>query len=131
MHILVYPDEILDANKAFVTISLVNILKTPLGLLPFVFSNGVMAKIAIKRINKFLSEDELDINTVERTNNSQARDAISMRNASFIWDLQSDVKPVLKKIHMKVRRKQLVAVVGQVASGKSSLLAALLGEIIL
>ena len=42
LHVILYPNEVLDANKAFVTISLVNILKTPLGLLPFVLSNGIM-----------------------------------------------------------------------------------------
>lgn len=87
-----------------------------------------MSKIAVQRINKFLSEDEIRPESVERTNNSNAKEAVLVKNASFIWDIYSDNKPVLKKIHMKVKPRQLIAVVGQVAAGKSSLLSALLGE---
>lgn len=42
LHVVIYPDQVLDANKAFVTISLVNILKTPLGLLPFCVSADIL-----------------------------------------------------------------------------------------
>ena len=114
--------------KVFVTISLVNILKTPLGRLPFVVSNFIMSKIAVGRVNKFLSESELDPDLVQRTNDPNSKDAILVKNASFIWNAQTDHKPILKKIHMKVKRNQLIAVVVSVASGKSSLLSALLGE---
>ena len=96
-------------------------------IINYYFSSN-KAKISVKRINKFLSEDELDLDGVQRTNNSNTKDAVLMKGASFIWDIYTDTKPVLKKIHMKVRRNQLVAVVGSVASGKSSLISALLGE---
>lgn len=128
LHVIIYPNEVLDANKAFVTISLVNILKTPLGLLPFCVSNAVMSKIAMQRINKFLSEDELKKDGVKKTRDSYNKDAVLIKNASFIWDIYTDNRPVLKKIHLKVKRKQLIAVIGSVASGKSSLLSAILGE---
>ena len=75
-----------------------------------------------------MSESELDRDLVKRTNDPNAKDAILIKNGSFIWNANTDSKPILKKIHMKVKRKQLIAVVGQVASGKSSLLSALLGE---
>ena len=79
-------------------------------------------------MNKFLSESELDRDHVQRTDNPNAKDAILVKNGSFIWNVQTDNEPVLKKIHLKVKRRQLIAVVGTVASGKSSLLSALLGE---
>ena len=85
-------------------------------------------KIAVSRVNKFLSESELDRDHVQRTDNPNAKDAILVKNGSFIWNVQTDNEPVLKKIHLKVKRRQLIAVVGTVASGKSSLLSALLGE---
>ena len=42
MYAFIYPDQVLDANRVFVTIALVNILKAPLGRLPFTVSNFIM-----------------------------------------------------------------------------------------
>ena len=42
--------------------------------------------------------------------------------------LQSDSKPALRNISLRVKKGSLVAVVGQVGAGKSSLIAAVLGE---
>lgn len=75
-----------------------------------------------------MSESELDRDLVQRKNDSNAKNAILVKNGAFIWNAQTDSKPILKQIHMKVKKKQLIAVVGSVASGKSSLLSALLGE---
>lgn len=127
-YVLIYPDEIIDANKTFVIVSLVNIIKSPLSSFPNIVSNGVMSKIAMKRINKFLSEDEINKDNVQRLNDPKAKDAIIIKNADFIWNVYTDTKPVLKDIQLKIKKNQLIAVVGSVASGKSSLLSALLGE---
>lgn len=51
--------------------------------------------------------------------------ALSIDNASFSW---GDEEVVLKNINMQVKRGSLVAVVGTVGSGKSSLVSAYLGE---
>ncbi|GIL72743.1 hypothetical protein Vretimale_4441 [Volvox reticuliferus] len=51
---------------------------------------------------------------------------LTIRDGTFSWDATGE--PVLKGVSLEVRRGQLVMVVGQVGSGKSSLLAALLGE---
>ena len=41
VYVLSSPDNILDANKAFVSLSLFNILNYPLSILPIVISYGV------------------------------------------------------------------------------------------
>lgn len=52
---------------------------------------------------------------------------IVIENGNFTWgDQNSD--PSLMNINLRIPRGSLVAVVGAVGSGKSSLLAALLGE---
>ncbi|GIL43241.1 hypothetical protein Vafri_1038 [Volvox africanus] len=51
---------------------------------------------------------------------------LTIRDGTFSWVATGD--PVLKGVSLEVRRGQLVMVVGKVGSGKSSLLAALLGE---
>lgn len=49
-----------------------------------------------------------------------------MEKCSFFWD--KDCGIILKDINLKVKQGSLVAVVGAVGSGKSSLLSAFLGE---
>ena len=51
---------------------------------------------------------------------------ISIEKASFAWAKGDE--PVLKDINMEVKTGKLVAVVGQVGAGKTSLISALLGE---
>ncbi|NWS44058.1 MRP3 protein, partial [Probosciger aterrimus] len=116
---------ILDAEKAFVSLSLFNILKFPLSMLPQVISNIVQTSVSLKRIQQFLSHDELDPNSVE-TKVIAPGNAISVTNASFSWG--KELKPSLKDINLLVPSGALVAIVGHVGCGKSSLVSALLGE---
>ncbi|XP_005111051.2 canalicular multispecific organic anion transporter 1 [Aplysia californica] len=55
-------------------------------------------------------------------------DPISMSNATFIWDKRKRIDFSLRDFTVNIRRGRFVAVVGKVASGKSSFLAAILGE---
>lgn len=52
---------------------------------------------------------------------------ISIENGHFTWG-DKDSEPSLKNINLHVPRGSMVAIVGAVGSGKSSLLSALLGE---
>lgn len=54
--------------------------------------------------------------------------AIEAHSASFAWERQG-VPSALHNISLKAIKGQLVMVVGVVGSGKSSLIAALLGEL--
>lgn len=58
---------------------------------------------------------------------SFAASPIVIENGNFTWG-EKDADPVLKNINLNVPRGSLVAIVGAVGSGKSSLLAAMLGE---
>lgn len=53
-------------------------------------------------------------------------DSVVIEDGSFSWT--SNGPPYLRSINMKVKTGSLVAVVGPVGSGKSSLLSAMLGE---
>eukprot|EP00928_Gymnodinium_smaydae_P041463 TRINITY_DN2805_c0_g2_i1.p1 TRINITY_DN2805_c0_g2~~TRINITY_DN2805_c0_g2_i1.p1 ORF type:complete len:1130 (-),score=112.85 TRINITY_DN2805_c0_g2_i1:510-3863(-) len=55
--------------------------------------------------------------------------AISIQHQSFSWALQSAQLPTLRNITMELPRGELWAIVGEIGSGKSSILAAILGEI--
>ncbi|NWW91047.1 MRP3 protein, partial [Rhynochetos jubatus] len=125
VYVSVDEKNILDAEKAFVSLSLFNILKFPLNMLPQVISNVAQTSVSLKRIQQFLSHDELDPNCVE-TKAIAPGNAISVTNATFSWG--KELKPSLKDINLLVPSGALVAVVGHVGCGKSSLVSALLGE---
>ena len=57
----------------------------------------------------------------------EADEDIAFKNASFIWN--DDENPVLKNLSLSIKRGELVAVVGSVAAGKSSLIQAIIGEL--
>ncbi|XP_066507559.1 canalicular multispecific organic anion transporter 1 [Hoplias malabaricus] len=120
----VSPDNILDAKKAFTSISLFNILRFPLGMLPMLISAMVQTAVSKKRLEKFLGGEDLDVMAVQR--DSSCSSAVSVRRGTFAWG--SDADPTLRNVSLDINPGRLVAVVGAVGSGKSSLMSALLGE---
>uniref|UniRef100_A0A673CNG5 ATP-binding cassette, sub-family C (CFTR/MRP), member 3 n=1 Tax=Sphaeramia orbicularis TaxID=375764 RepID=A0A673CNG5_9TELE len=122
VYVTVDKNNILDAEKAFVSLSLFNILRFPLNMLPQVISSIVQASVSLKRIQGFLSHDELDPNSVDRKNTF----SVTVVNGKFTWAKEDP--PVLHNINVMVPQGSLLAVVGHVGCGKSSLISALLGE---
>ncbi|CAE8691957.1 unnamed protein product [Polarella glacialis] len=53
--------------------------------------------------------------------------AVRIVGQSFSWTLNEDDKPAVKKLTLEVPRGELWAIVGELGSGKSSILAALMG----
>ncbi|KAM6963812.1 ATP-binding cassette sub-family C member 3 isoform 2-T2 [Tautogolabrus adspersus] len=125
VYVSVDETNILDAEKAFVSLSLFNILRFPLNMLPQVISSLVQASVSLKRIQNFLSHDELDPNSVDRKN-TPTDFSLTVVNGKFTWAKEDP--PVLHNINMMVPQGSLLAVVGHVGCGKSSLVSALLGE---
>ncbi|EQB78215.1 multidrug resistance-associated protein 1-like protein [Camelus ferus] len=81
-------------------------------------------RISLGRLEDFLNTEELLPQSIET--NYIGDHAIGFTNASFSWDKTGI--PVLKDLNIKIPEGALVAVVGQVGSGKSSVLSAILGE---
>ncbi|XP_038161331.1 canalicular multispecific organic anion transporter 2 isoform X2 [Cyprinodon tularosa] len=125
VYVTVDENNVLDAEKAFVSLSLFNILRFPLNMLPQVISSLVQASVSLKRIQNFLSHDELDPSSVDRKNTGSDF-AVSVVNGKFTWAKED--QPVLHNINVMVPQGSLVAVVGHVGCGKSSLISALLGD---
>nr|CAB3219626.1 multidrug resistance-associated protein 1-like [Phallusia mammillata] len=125
VYVMIDDHNVLDAQKAFVSLSLFNILRFPLTMLPTVVSSIVQASVSLQRLEKFLNNDELDESNVDRKPTSSAN-MISIDNGTFKWDREQD--DILKNISMSVPDGSLVAVVGQVGCGKSSLMSAMLGD---
>ncbi|CAG7824411.1 unnamed protein product, partial [Allacma fusca] len=123
-YVLIDPKNILDARKAFVAITLFNIVRTPMYLLPWMIAKFVQAKVSVVRLNKFLNAEEIDRSAITHFSMNNGA-AISIEDGVFCWE----DNPTLRNINVEIKQGSLVAVVGVVGSGKSSLLSAILGEL--
>ncbi|XP_065826757.1 multidrug resistance-associated protein 1-like [Oscarella lobularis] len=116
----------LTPDKALVSLSLFDILRFPLVILPGTISSLVEAYVSMKRVTKFLQNDELDPEATDRSSEGDDDDVIKVEEASFYWS--KDDRVILREVSLSVKPKKLVAVVGHVGAGKSSLISAFLGE---
>uniref|UniRef100_A0A8C4NL06 ABC-type glutathione-S-conjugate transporter n=1 Tax=Eptatretus burgeri TaxID=7764 RepID=A0A8C4NL06_EPTBU len=119
-------NNVMDAKTAFVSLTLFNLLRFPLNMLPQVISSLVQANVSLKRLQRFLANEELDPNNVLR---EKRRDGVSILvdHGSFAWGKSE--QPVLNDVSLSVPTGSLVAIVGHVGCGKSSLISAMLGEL--
>uniref|UniRef100_A0A8B9QF98 MRP1 protein n=1 Tax=Apteryx owenii TaxID=8824 RepID=A0A8B9QF98_APTOW len=117
-------ENVLTASKVFTSISLFNILRLPLFDLPSVISAVAQTKVSLSRLEDFLYAE--DLNPEDVSTNYSGNHAVGFIGASFRWDKSG--LPVLKNLNVSIPEGSLVAVVGQVGSGKSSFLSAILGE---
>ncbi|KAJ2548611.1 hypothetical protein EV175_004762, partial [Coemansia sp. RSA 1933] len=135
----------LTAQRIFVAISLFNLLKGPLTLLPMQVSKQIEASVSMGRIYKLLTSDELDPGCVTRLdsvrkarqttqrsssyalpNEEEAAVAVQVNNGRFQWSSTGPV--ILDNVKFSARSNEHLVVVGRVGSGKSSLVSALLGD---
>jgi len=152
---LLYPDAPLTAAKAFTAVNLLEILRNAFFPLPMLIVNMIGLRVSMRRIQDLFQLPEVSMpsgscggaDAVEgvptATEQSASPNAVTFLGASFRWPLQvtdengqveSSAEQCvtrqfeLKDLSLKVPRGKLVAVVGATASGKSSLLQAVLGE---
>uniref|UniRef100_A0A673A0R2 Multidrug resistance-associated protein 1 n=1 Tax=Sphaeramia orbicularis TaxID=375764 RepID=A0A673A0R2_9TELE len=111
VYVMVDDRNVLDAQKAFVSLALFNILRFPLNMLPMVISSIV--QVCVHWVICFLIYLKFP-------------HSISITDGVFSWS--KNESPTLKRLNVLIPEGALVAVVGHVGSGKSSLLSALLGE---
>eukprot|EP00039_Didymoeca_costata_P001605 m.53694 g.53694 ORF g.53694 m.53694 type:complete len:1509 (-) comp10879_c0_seq1:1965-6491(-) len=129
-----YSGNNLTPEKAFVALSLFNLLRFPLVMLPMLIASIVQAQVSMARVVKFLRRAQSNPNNVQyipvpRENNLDAT-AVHIQDGLFSWTDNgfNDTVAILSKINMKVSIDSLTAIVGPVGCGKSSLLNAVLGN---
>uniref|UniRef100_A0A8C3SMI9 ABC-type glutathione-S-conjugate transporter n=1 Tax=Chelydra serpentina TaxID=8475 RepID=A0A8C3SMI9_CHESE len=118
VYFLLDEENVLTATKVFTSISLFNILRLPLFDLPTVISAVAQTKVSLGRLEDFLYSEDLDPQDID-TNYS---------GSNVYRGLLLFVFLNVSSLNMKIPEGSLVAVVGQVGSGKSSLISAILGE---
>ncbi|KNE65539.1 hypothetical protein AMAG_11152 [Allomyces macrogynus ATCC 38327] len=83
-------------------------------------------RVSFQRIEGFLDLKATAAVTPLTTADSDANTVLAFNSATFSWKPD---QPILCDVDLKIRAGQFVAVVGQVGSGKSSLLLAALGQL--
>lgn len=121
----------LTASTAFTAVALFNTFRAALDELPLLLTWLLQANVATKRIDGFLAEDE-----VEQPPSATGPDAPFIGfvdNATFAWEKsvyqERDLdKANLKNLNLSFPRNKLSIVCGPTGSGKTTLIASLLGE---
>ncbi|CAN7974767.1 unnamed protein product, partial [Ixodes persulcatus] len=124
-YMLVSDDHILDPSTAFVSMTLFDYMQYFMFIIPNFISDVVQTRVSMMRIRRFLLSSEVEERPLGRR--LEEGKAVSVKNATFSWS--RDRSPALRNINLTVQTGQLIAVVGPVGSGKSSLLSAVLGHL--
>ncbi|XP_028766439.1 ABC transporter C family member 13 isoform X2 [Neltuma alba] len=130
----------LDAAMVFTCLALFNTLISPLNSFPWVINGLIDAIVSSRRLSRFLSCPQ-NKSKVKETNScslpyhSEQPDssqglAVFVQDACCTWSSSDEetLNLVLNHVNLSLSRGSFVAVVGEVGSGKSSLLYSILGE---
>ena len=115
----------LSAAVAFTSLSVFDSLQMALAVIPELISDGLEAYVSVNRIDEYLSSPEKDAKSVSNP-------AIVFQDASIAWpsDVESHEEDHFMLQHMDLAfpKHELSVIGGATGSGKSLLLASLIGE---
>ncbi|XP_061143861.1 ATP-binding cassette sub-family C member 4-like isoform X2 [Syngnathus typhle] len=117
----------LSSSIAFMAVSLYGAVRLTITLyFPFAIEKVSEALISIQRIQNFLHLDEVAPQHLGLPAEEKKDCMMKIQDLVCYWDKQE--APTLQNVSFTIRPDQLLAVIGPVGSGKSSLLSAILGE---
>uniref|UniRef100_A0A7N8WQN1 Multidrug resistance-associated protein 4 n=1 Tax=Mastacembelus armatus TaxID=205130 RepID=A0A7N8WQN1_9TELE len=119
----------LSASRVFMAVSLYGAVRLTITLFfPFAIEKLSESLISIKRIKNFLLLDEVAPQHLGLPVAEKKDCMVKIQDLKCYWDKML-VAPTLQNVSFTVRSWQLLAVIGPVGAGKSSLLSAILGEL--
>lgn len=118
----------ISASRVFVTVSLYSAVRLTVTLFfPSAIEKLFESRVSVRRIQEFLTLDEIRKNTVALPQDEKDA-AMEIQDLTCYWDKSLDA-PSLQSISLTLSSNQLLAVIGPVGAGKSSLLSSILGEL--
>ncbi|KAM9804854.1 LOW QUALITY PROTEIN: ATP-binding cassette sub-family C member 4-like [Neosynchiropus ocellatus] len=119
----------LSASKVFVTLSFYGAVRfTITFFFPLAIEKVSEALVSTRRIQNFLLLDEVSQKHLRLPEADPGDYSLMVRDLKCSWDPTLDAS-TLKNVSFSVKPEQLLAVIGPVGAGKSSLLSAILGEL--
>ncbi|NXQ70784.1 MRP4 protein, partial [Quiscalus mexicanus] len=119
---------VISASRVFVAVSLYGAVRLTVTLFfPSAVERVSESVISIRRIKNFLMLDEVS-HFQPQLHGSNENIILHVQDLTCFWDKTLET-PTLQQISFTVRRGELLAVIGPVGAGKSSLLSAILGEL--
>ncbi|XP_043748473.1 ATP-binding cassette sub-family C member 4-like [Cervus elaphus] len=118
---------LITVKQVFLAITLYQVVKfTGILLFPLAIESVAETVASVRRIKNFLLLDELP--QCNHQLPSDGKTVVNMQDFTAFWDKELRT-PTLQGLSFTVRPGELLAVVGPVGTGKSSLLSAVLGEL--
>lgn len=121
-------DRSLTSIDIFTAISIYGVIRSPVtSFLPIAIEKVIQMNVAMKRIDTFIRMKQFQQQILHSsdTGDQQQKGRITMRDASFSWQ---DNITCLSSLNIDIDSGSLVSITGPIGSGKSSLFAAILGE---
>ncbi|GME75404.1 unnamed protein product [Ambrosiozyma monospora] len=118
----------LTAPIAFTALALFRQLESPVSHLGWFVSWMIRANVSLNRVDEFFSEAETTKYDQLTKPGTSTSPKVGFENATFAWDSEEDATFKLHDLNISFKVGKLNIIVGPTASGKSSLLLALLGE---
>ncbi|KAJ2083672.1 hypothetical protein H4R24_000630 [Coemansia sp. RSA 988] len=124
----------LDAESIFTAIAVFKIIQRSVESMPLLIADSTSFYVSFRRIEAYLSQQEVQ-SLEKRVTPNVAHDVVGFENATLLWNSNASTdEPVgeetfgLRNLNVQFPRSGLTLVGGPTGSGKSSLLAALVGE---
>nr|XP_057907957.1 multidrug resistance-associated protein 4 isoform X1 [Doryrhamphus excisus] len=119
----------ITASRVFVTVSLYTAVRLTVSLFfPNAIEKLFEGRVSIRRIQEFLLLDEMTKISTTLPMAEKKDCAIEIQDLTCYWEKSLDA-PCLQNVSLTLTENQLLAVIGPVGAGKSSLLSSILGEL--
>ncbi|XP_024150029.1 multidrug resistance-associated protein 4 isoform X1 [Oryzias melastigma] len=119
----------ISASRVFVTVSLYTAVRLTVTLFfPSAIEKLFESRVSIRRIQEFLLLDEITKGGTALPPEEKRENSVELQNLTCYWDKNLDA-PTLQNVSFTLNANQLLAVIGPVGAGKSSLLSSILGEL--
>ena len=130
-------------ENIFVSLGVLNSLQEPVRAIAMIYTSFLETLISLKRIQKFINQENIkEENIITNDEKTKEEDImIKIENGTFSWGaeqkgiLNADdedrlIALNLRDINFTVKKGEFVCIIGEVGSGKSSLLNAMLNNMI-